>query len=199
MSNVLQFPALEKKLVQLKDKGKIITWKDGKYKIIHQEVENLAKDFGIETDIALVHCDLKSKCAVVKAGASFRGKKYYSFGEVSPNNNDFFYPVNVAEMRAVDRAVLKALGLHGTFYSTAEIQEDYKNNEQQGIDLNHASVIEVQINKATHIGKLREILSDHKDYLTDLQNSDVAKFNKLNSIISSKMSQFNGGANNVSK
>ena len=199
MPKVIEFPALEKKLQQLRAKNKIIDWKDGKFKIIHQEVENLAKDYDIQTDINLVHCNLEKGCAVVKAGAIFRGKKYYSLGEVSPANNDFMYPVAVAEMRAVDRAVLKALGLHGTLYSTAEIQEDFKNNEHQGIDLNHASVVEYQVRNATHIGKLNEILSDHKEYLTDLKNTDKAKYEDLSNIIKIKMSQFNGGANNVSK
>ena len=47
--------------------------------------------------------DLLKSCAVVKAKAKHEGCVYESFGEVSPLNNDFEYPVAVAE-RAVDRA-----------------------------------------------------------------------------------------------
>jgi len=89
MPKVIEFPALQKKLEQLRAKKKIIDWKDGKFKIIHQEVENLAKDYDIQTDINLVHCNLEKGCAVVKAGAKYNAKTFYSLGEVSPLNNDF--------------------------------------------------------------------------------------------------------------
>ena len=191
MGVVLNFPALDKYIEQLKQSGGMWSIGRGKFAIRHLEVEKLAKHYNIETDINLVHCQLDKGCAVVKAGALFKKNKYYSLGEVSPQNNDFNYPVAVAEKRAVDRAILKALGLHGNVYSDVELHDDKNNNGK--IDLNHTSVVAYQVRNATQIGKLREILSDHKEFLIDLQNTDLEKFEELDGIIKLKMSQFNGG------
>lgn len=69
-------------------------------------------------------------------------EKVFSFGEVSPLNNDFSFPVAVAEKRAADRAILKALGIHGNVYSDEELSNIQHNvNANTGVDLNLSSVI----------------------------------------------------------
>ena len=121
MGKILKFPSLEKHLAGLKSSGGLWEYEPGKYQIKHLEVERLACDFGVETTMELVSCDLTKSCAVVKAIATHMGDKYESFGEVSPLNNNFPYPVSIAEKRAVDRAILKALGIHGKYYSDAAV------------------------------------------------------------------------------
>lgn len=44
-----------------------------------------------------------------------------TYGEASPKNNKNSYPYAMAEKRAVDRAILKLLGLHGFIYSEDEM------------------------------------------------------------------------------
>lgn len=44
-----------------------------------------------------------------------------TYGEASPKNNKNPYPYAMAEKRAVDRAILKLIGLHGFVYSEDEI------------------------------------------------------------------------------
>jgi len=44
-----------------------------------------------------------------------------TYGEASPKNNKNAYPYAMAEKRAVDRAILKLLGLHGFIYSEDEM------------------------------------------------------------------------------
>ena len=107
MGKILKFPSLEQYLAGLKSSGGLIKMDNGCYIIKHYEVENLAREFGVITNIELVNCDLTKSCAVVKAQASFEGKTHESLGEVSPLNNTFVYPVAVAEKRAVDRAISK--------------------------------------------------------------------------------------------
>lgn len=54
-----------------------------------------------------------------------------TYGEASPKNNKNAYPYAMAEKRAVDRAILKLLGLHGFIYSEDEI--DHANINSKGI------------------------------------------------------------------
>ena len=47
----------------------------------------------------------------------------WSIGEVSPQNTSNKYPYAMAEKRAIDRVILKLLGIHGDFYSEEEADE----------------------------------------------------------------------------
>ena len=167
MGKILKFPSLDQYLAGLKSSGGLIEIKKDTYTIKHLEVEKLALDFGVETTIQLVSCDLTKSCAVVKATSMYQGDKFESFGEVSPLNNDFEYPVAVAEKRAVDRAVLKALGIHGKYYSDVEMPPAPR-TENQGVDVkNHPQIILDRITAASHQANLEEILSDNKEFLLD--------------------------------
>ena len=113
MGKVVNFPqTLEKHLAKLRTNGGIYEFKKGKFAILHKEVERLANDYGIETEVELKYCDLPKGCAVVKATARYQGNKFTSLGEASPLNNEFPYPIAVAEKRAADRVILKALNIH---------------------------------------------------------------------------------------
>ena len=89
MGKILKFPSLDQYLAGIKSSGGIINDKI----IKHYEVEKMAAQFDVFTTIELVNCDLPKSCAVVKAIAKHQGCSYESFGEVSPLNNDFEYPV----------------------------------------------------------------------------------------------------------
>ena len=187
MGKVIHLNTLEPYLEKLKKDGGMWKIDANKYAIKHLEVEKLTTQFHIETNITLVHCDLKSACAVVKAGASFQGKTYWSLGEVSPNNNIFNYPVAMAEKRAVDRAVLKALGIHGEVYSDVELSNTKTNyNANTGIDLNQASIILERLKNIRHKANLDELLSDNKEYLAQLQKQDSKLCQKVVDAIKNK-------------
>ena len=136
MGNVINLISLEGYLKTLKAKGGMWEFKPGKWIIKHLEVEGLAQHYNIETNIDLVHCNLDKDIAVVKAVALHNTKKFITLGEASPKNNQFEYPVAIAEKRAVDRAILKALGIHGNVYSDQEMpNEKQNNNENSGIKI----------------------------------------------------------------
>ena len=65
MGKILKFPSLEQYLAGLKSSGGLIKMDNGSYIIKHYEVENLAREFGVITNIELVNCDLTKSCAVV--------------------------------------------------------------------------------------------------------------------------------------
>ena len=55
----------------------------------------------------------------------------WSIGEVSPNNTRNSYPYAMAEKRAIDRVILKLLGIHGDFYSSSEADEFEETKENE--------------------------------------------------------------------
>lgn len=97
----------------------------GKVALYHSDIEKMAAYYNITVDVDIKVADGKIRFAVVKATATAiaNGNKYTSLGEVHPDNNGFEYFVSVAEKRAADRAILKALHLHGDVYSEAEIDK----------------------------------------------------------------------------
>ena len=192
MGKILKFPSLEQYLAGLKTSGGLIKMDNGSYIIKHYEVENLAREFGVLTNIELVNCDLTKSCAVVKAQASFEGKTHESLGEVSPLNNNFVYPVAVAEKRAVDRAILKALGLHGKYYSDVEMPPE-KKTENQGIKLDHTDIILDRIKNCSHQANLDQLKRENKDFLEKLFKTDKSKLEKLKLAFDNRKQQLIGG------
>tara|TARA_A100001015_G_scaffold280261_1_gene342260 strand:- start:1070 stop:1642 length:573 start_codon:yes stop_codon:yes gene_type:complete len=188
-NNVIEFASLTQQLSAIKSRGGIINNKI----IKHLEVEKLAANFNVQTTIELVDCNLPKSCCVVKAIATYNGNKYESFGEVSPLNNDFNYPVAVAEKRAVDRAVLKALGIHGKYYSDAEMPPQPA-TQNQGIDVkDHPQIILDRITAASHQANLDEVMSDNKEFLFELGKKNSEKAEQIKKAFENKTEQLKGG------
>ena len=180
MGNVINLISLESYLARLKTNGGMWEFKPGKWIIKHLEVEGLAQHYNIETNIDLVHCDLDKDVAVVKAVALHKTKKFITLVEASPKNNQFEYPVAIAEKRAVDRAILKALGIHGNVYSDQEMpNEKLNNNENTGIKLSHADIVLERIKTITHQANLEQLKSQNKKFLTELKKKDLPRFEQL--------------------
>ena len=192
MGKILKFPSLEKHLAGLKSSGGLWEYEPGKYQIKHLEVERLACDFGVETTMELVSCDLTKSCAVVKAIATHMGDKYESFGEVSPLNNNFSYPFSIAEKRAVDRAILKALGIHGKYYSDAEMPPKNR-NQNQGIDADHAKIILDRIANISHQANLDQLMRENKPYLDKLFKENKSKLEEIKLAFDNRKLQLIGG------
>ena len=188
MGKILKFPSLDQYLAGIKSSGGIINNKI----IRHYEVEKMAANFDVFTTIELVNCDLPKSCAVVKAKAKHEGCVYESFGEVSPLNNDFIYPISVAEKRAVDRAVLKALGIHGKYYSDVEMPPEPR-TENQGVDLDHSEIVIQRIKSASHQANLEEIVRENKEFLTELKTKNSEKAQAIKDAFENKKEQLKGG------
>ena len=192
MTKVINFPTnLKKKLEEIKKNGGMWEIGKGKFAIKHFEIERLAYEYGITTDIDLKSCDITKGCAVVKGLAIYNNKRFSSLGECSPLNNDFPYPVSVAEKRAVDRAVLKALNIHGQVYSAEELPPENKLNSE--IKLDQASIILERIKNTSQQANLRELMSDNKEYLTQLKKTNSAKAMEIVVAFKNKQKQLIGG------
>ena len=191
MGNVVNINKLENEITKLKTNGGMWKIKNGSYAIKHLELEKLARLYNVETNVELKHCDLDKGCAVVKAVATFKDKNFYTLGEVSPQNNDFPFPVSVAEKRAADRAILKALGIHGNVYSSEELSNiSNNNNGNTGIKLDHADIIEQRIKTCTQQANLEQLKSQNKKFLTELKKQDLPRFEKLKKAFVDRNQQF---------
>ena len=180
MGNVINLISLDTYLKKIKKDGGMWEFKPGKWIIKHLEVEGLAQHFNIDTNIELVHCNLEKDVAVVKATAVNKTKVFHSLGEVSPKNNQFDYPVAIAEKRAVDRSILKALGIHGEVYSDQEMPNvKQNNNANTGIKLDHADIIKERIKTCTHKANLEELGSQNKEFLTKLKTQNLARYEEV--------------------
>ena len=194
MGKVVNINKIENDIAKLKSTGGMWKINNGKYAIKHLELEKLAYKYNIETNIDLKSCDLPKGCAVVKGVATYNGKQYFSFGEVSPLNNDFNFPVAVAEKRAADRSILKALGIHGNVYSDEELSNIQHNvNANTGVDLNLSSVILERIKNITSHANLNQLASKNKAYLTELKKQDSKKFNEIVKAFKNRKQQLIGG------
>jgi len=194
MGKVININKIENEITKLKANGGMWEIGNGKFAIKHLELEKLANTYNIETNVEIKHCNLEKGCAVVKAVATFNGKNFYTLGEVSPLNNDFIFPVAVAEKRAADRAILKALGIHDNIYSSEELSNIKNNNNQNtGIDLNQETIILERIKNASHQANLEQIKSQNKDFLTELKKQDLKRYEKLKQAFLNRNQQFIGG------
>jgi hypothetical protein len=92
----------------------------------HRALEKVAAIRGIAFDkpeIAFKADDGKTVTILVTGHMGERS--VWSFGEAAPSNNKNAYPWAMAEKRAVDRVILKLIGLHGAVYSEEEA-DDFK-------------------------------------------------------------------------
>jgi hypothetical protein len=194
MGKVVDINNIQTDLAKLRSNGGMWQIDNGKFAIKHFEVEKLAARYDIQVEPFLQSCNLEKGCVVVKAVAEFKGKKYITFGEVSPLNNDYMYPVSVAEKRAADRAILKALGIHGQVYSNEELPNlQTNNNENVGLDLNISSIILERIKNIASQANLDQLASKNKKYLTELKTKDSKKFDEIVKAFKDRKQQLIGG------
>ena len=88
---------------------------------MHKYCELVGAKAGIVIDdIVEIETNSAQGIAVVKCYAHNDKMKVITYGECSPKNSKVAYPYAMAEKRAVDRAILKLVGLHGFVYSEDE-------------------------------------------------------------------------------
>jgi|DEB0MinimDraft_10_1074344.scaffolds.fasta_scaffold03268_10 hypothetical protein len=116
-------PIVKNILTELKFKETDCLWeKHGATCMKHRYIEIAGKHKGVSID-ALEEVEKNSEVGVVviKCHASLGKVKVITYGEASPKNNKNNYPYAMAEKRAIDRAILKLIGLHGFVYSEDEV------------------------------------------------------------------------------
>ncbi len=85
----------------------------------------------------------------------------------------------------MDRAILKALGIHGKYYSDAEIDNE--------IPTDNSDLILERIKNISHQANLDQLMSDNKKYITDLANRNSDKAVKIKKAYENRKQQLKGG------
>lgn len=100
----------------------------GTWVMYHRFIEIAGAKNNIEYDLDEVESNSKDGLVCIKCKAFIDRSgsdtpHVTTYGEASPANNKNAYPYAMAEKRAVDRAILKLLGLHGFIYSEDEMPQ----------------------------------------------------------------------------
>lgn len=95
--------------------------KRGSYCIKHAALEIVAAKAGVVFDPPQVlEANGANGVAAICVRGTMGNRSQWSIGEASPKNNKNAYPFAMAEKRAIDRVILKLVGLHGLLYSEEE-------------------------------------------------------------------------------
>lgn len=145
----------------------------GTWVMYHKYIEIAAAQNKITYDLHEVEFDTKNKIAVVKCVATLKDQTVSTYGEAAPGNCKNVYTAAMAEKRAVDRAVLKLLGLHGFIYSEDEIDRDPPPPAEPKLkavpDLSIAEHIDVLKNLATKDLRLKYWYKLHPNVRTAIR------------------------------
>jgi len=121
-------PVVEKVLKELKFNPDDCLWK--KHSAIcmkHRYIEIAGQEKGVLIQsLDEVVKDSANGVVAIKCTASLGKTKVITYGEASPKNNTNSYPFAMAEKRAIDRAILKLIGIHGFVYSEDEVEENFE-------------------------------------------------------------------------
>ena len=88
----------------------------------HRYIEIIgAKKNVVIDDLVEAESNSAQGVVAIKCYAHLNDQKVITYGEASPKNNRNSYPYAMAEKRAIDRAILKLIGIHGFVYSEDEL------------------------------------------------------------------------------
>ena len=137
----------------------------------------------------------------------------WSIGEVSPDNYKTYakqstYPYAMAEKRAVDRVILKLLGVHGDMYSEEEAEDFKTNNAKDGsVEKLDASALEF-VTEAVKVflprkktkEDVRNFYISNKTLLEPIKNNQPDEFEPIKKLFADRLEEIketqNKGENN---
>ena len=165
----------QKILKELKLDPKECLWDcHGTWVMYHRFVEKAGVKKGISIDkLEVVESNTEKGIAVVKCTSSHSDTTVITFGEVSPKNNRNAYPFAMAEKRAIDRAYLKLLGLHGFIYSEDEMDLTSYEKSQATTKSNGSKKIQhpdIEYKVYNEKGEVTGVYSTFNTYINAVKN-----------------------------
>ena len=144
----------------------------GKWVVYHNVLEQIAAKAKIKLDMPMIiESDGKGKIVSLCVMGHLGERSVWSIGEAAPGNNKNAYPYAMAEKRAIDRVILKLIGLHGLAYSEEEA-DDFKKPEGGNRDITHGIGTQAadmgQLDVLSPWGEVEEEHTDPKAYLASL-------------------------------
>ena len=128
------------------------------------------------------------------------GDTVTTYGEASPRNTKNAYPYAMAEKRAVDRAILKLLGLHGFVYSEDEMDLSQTNTNNNRVGSSDTDVLE-KFQKEIEVSKNAKVLKGYgqmyKKAMTKAKSDAPAVYQHTKTMYEDKLKELNGKESNV--
>ena len=124
-------PIVKEILEELKFNPSECLWeKHGATCMKHRYIEIAGQEKGVVIEsLDEVEKNSAEGVVAIKCTASLSKAKVITYGEATPKNNKNGYPYAMAEKRAIDRAILKLIGIHGFVYSDDEVDDKFENVE----------------------------------------------------------------------
>jgi len=124
-------PIVKDILQELKFNPSECLWeKHGATCMKHRYIEIAGQEKGVVIEsLDEVEKNSAEGVVAIKCTASLGKLKVITYGEATPKNNKNGYPYAMAEKRAIDRAILKLIGIHGFVYSDDEVDDKFENVE----------------------------------------------------------------------
>ena len=122
-------PIVKDILQELKFNPSECLWeKHGATCMKHRYIEIAGQEKGVVIEsLDEVEKNSAEGVVAIKCTASLGKSKVITYGEATPKNNKNGYPYAMAEKRAIDRAILKLIGIHGFVYSDDEVDDKFEN------------------------------------------------------------------------
>ncbi len=164
----------------------------------HRYIEQAGAIKKIEYDLTEIETNSAAGVVCIKCTASIGvngGKaKCITYGEASPKNTKNSYPYAMAEKRAIDRAILKLLGLHGFIYSEDEMDLSQTNKQKIGPSDDEAlGTFEEQIKNAANLKVLKGYGTMYKVAMAKAKKSSPAIYQHVKTLYEEKLTQLQNG------
>jgi alpha-D-ribose 1-methylphosphonate 5-phosphate C-P lyase len=168
----------------------------------HRYIEIAGAKNSINYDLTEIETNSKDGIVCIKCIAKRNGDTVITYGEASPKNTKNAYPYAMAEKRAVDRAILKLLGLHGFVYSEDEMDLSQTNtntnsNKVGASDVDVLLKFQEQIDTSVNAQVLKGYGKMYAKAMTKAKSDAPAVYQHTKNIYEDKLKELNGKEINV--
>tara|TARA_Y100001951_G_scaffold18848_1_gene14104 strand:- start:1737 stop:2339 length:603 start_codon:yes stop_codon:yes gene_type:complete len=157
------------------------------------EIAGVKKKISID-DLSEIETNSEKGIVVIKCKASLDKMKVITYGEASPKNTRNAYPYAMAEKRAIDRAILKLIGLHGFIYSEDELDvKQTSNTKVRSSDDEVLEKFQSEIKNSKTSKGLKGYGQMYKVHMAKAKQSSHAIYLHTKTLYENKLKELNGG------
>jgi len=157
------------------------------------EIAGVKKKISID-DLSEIETNSEKGIVVIKCKASLDKMKVITYGEASPKNTRNAYPYAMAEKRAIDRAILKLIGLHGFIYSEDELDvKQTSNTKVRSSDDEVLEKFQSEIKNSKTSKGLKGYGQMYKVHMAKAKLSAHAIYLHTKTLYENKLKELNGG------
>ena len=157
------------------------------------EIAGVKKKISID-DLSEIETNSEKGIVVIKCKASLDKMKVITYGEASPKNTRNAYPYAMAEKRAIDRAILKLIGLHGFIYSEDELDvKQTSNTKVRSSDNEVLEKFQSEIKNSKTSKGLKGYGQMYKVHMAKAKQSTHAIYLHTKTLYENKLKELNGG------